>query len=72
MTHTTITKTATATGADATVCADCGRTAAGTAPLDWVHDVDMSTAERVVRYHCAECARANLRSIEAGLRPSDW
>jgi DNA-directed RNA polymerase subunit RPC12/RpoP len=68
MTHTTMTGTT----AETTACAECGRTVTGAAPLDWVLDVDTSGRERVVRYQCTECARTNLRSIEAGLHRADW
>lgn len=67
MTDTTIT-----TMTDMTTCAACGTTTTGTPPLDWVRDIDTTTLDRRVRYYCAECTRANLQSIEAGLASADW
>jgi hypothetical protein len=50
-------------------CAWCGAVAAGGAPLEWT--MQTSDRDRRVEHLCADCSRANLRSIEARL-DSEW
>ncbi|MGW8355276.1 hypothetical protein [Streptomyces wedmorensis] len=48
-------------------CARCGRTA-DLLPVTWTCSVENGRRE----YICDECARDNLRAIEARLNPNWW
>ncbi len=48
-------------------CGYCGMVETGGAPPTW----SMQTSERGVQLICADCTRANLRSIEGKL-DTDW
>jgi hypothetical protein len=58
----------TAASAAPVACAHCGATA-GTAPLDWLLEVDPRRGRVWV---CDRCARTHLRSIEAKLDREWW
>ncbi|HZG93905.1 MAG TPA: hypothetical protein VEZ46_04270 [Mycobacteriales bacterium] len=49
-------------------CAVCGVVAEDVAPPTW----SMETGERGVRLVCADCTRANIRSIEGKLDEAWW